>query len=78
MSSTNHTYGTRQAVNVSEDSFTTSPTWSQLKGQSRLELKANLFTKRVVNTWNSLPNSIQNSELLNSFNNKYDQLFLNT
>lgn len=77
MSSTNHTYAARQAVNVSEDGFTTSRTWALLRGQSRLELRANFFTHLVVNTWNLLPNSIQNSKSVNAFENKYDQLFVN-
>ena len=66
MSSTNLTYATRQAVKVLEDGFTTTPTWYLLKGQSRLELRANFFTQRVVNIWNSLPNSLQNSESVNA------------
>ena len=78
VSFTNNTYATRQAVNVSEDGSPTSPTWDQLNGQSRLELRANFFTQRLVITWSSPPNSIQYSESVNAFKKKYDQLFLNT
>ena len=77
MSLTNHTYATHQAVNVSEDGFTTSPTWPLQKDQCRLALRANFFSQRVVNTWNSLPSSLQNSESGDAFKNKYDKLFLN-
>ena len=77
MSSTFHAYATRQAVNVSENGFTTSFTWALQKGQSRLDLRANFFSQRVVNTCNSLPSSLKNSESVNAFKNRYDKLFLN-
>ena len=77
MSSTNHTHGTRQAITVSEDGSSTLPTLGLLKGRCRLELRSNFFSQRVVNTWNSLPTSIQNSESVNAFKYKYDKLHLN-
>ena len=77
MSSTYHSYATRQATNVSEIGFSTTPTWSLQKGQCRVDLRRNFFSHRVVNTWNSLPNSLKNAESVNTFKNRYDNLFLN-
>ena len=72
ISSAKHTHGTRQAVTVSEDGSSTSPTLGLVKGRSRLELRSNFFSQRVVNKWNSLPDSICNAVSVNAFKNKYD------
>ena len=74
ISSSHHDHATRQAVQVSEDGSTNSPSYGLLKGPSRLELRANFFSQRVVNTWNSLPSSAKNALSVNAFKNNYDKL----
>ena len=76
ISCSHHNHATRQAVTVNEDDNTTIPSYGLLKGPSRLDLRSNFFTQRVVNPWNSLPRSVKNSLSVNSFKNNYDK-FLN-
>ena len=68
-------HATRQAVSVREDG-TVLPTYGLQKGPSRLELRAQFFTQRVINNWNSLPLEVKNSTSTNAFKNNYDRLFL--
>lgn len=77
LSSSLHTHATRQAASVSEDGSTTIPVDGLIRGPSRIDLRANFFSQRVVSTWNSLPTHIRNSLSVNEFKNKYDKLFLN-
>lgn len=44
------------------------------KHRSKLEIRKNFFSQRVVNQWNNLPGSIVDSDSVNSFKNKYDSL----
>ena len=44
-----------------------------VKKRSRLELRRNFFSQRVVNTWNGLPQSVIDAESVNSFKNKLDK-----
>ena len=78
ISSDSHTHATRQAFTMSEDGSTNTSAFGLLKGPSRLELRANFFSQRVINKWNSLPPSIRNSLSVNSFKNNYDELHLKT
>ena len=68
-------HATRQAVSVTEDG-TVLPWYGLQKGPSRLELRAQFFTQRVINNWNSLPLEVKNSASTNAFKNNYDRLFL--
>ena len=77
IASDHHRHATRQAVSIREEGATPTPTHGLLKGPSRLELRANFFSQRVVNTWNALPLHIKNSISVNSFKNNYDKLHFN-
>ena len=77
IASDHHRHATRQAVFIPEEDATPIPTHGLLKGPSRLELRANFFSQRVVNTWNALPLHIKNSLSVNSFKNNYDKLHFN-
>ena len=43
------------------------------KQRSRLMLRQNFFSQRVVNYWNSLPNAVVEAETTNSFKNRLDK-----
>ena len=45
-----------------------------VKKRSRLELRKNFFSQRVVNAWNGLPQSVVDAESVNSFKNKLDKI----
>ena len=61
-SAANHAYGTRQAVTVSEDGSTASPSYKLFRGPSRLDHRANFFSQRIFFIWEQ--SSAINSELL--------------
>ena len=41
--------------------------------RSRLNVRANSFSNRVVNTWNSLPENVVNAPSLKSFKNRLNK-----
>jgi hypothetical protein len=43
-----------------------------VKKRSRLELRRNFFSQRVVNTWNNLPTSVVETDSVNCFKNRLD------
>ena len=43
-----------------------------VKNRSRLDIRKNFFSQRVVNDWNSLPEVVVEAESINSFKNRYD------
>ena len=61
IASDHNRHATRQAVFIPEEDATPIPTYGLLKGPSRLELRANFFSQRVINTWNALPLHTKNS-----------------
>ena len=44
-----------------------------VKNRSRLDIRKNFFSQRVVNDWNSLPEVVVEAESINSFKNRYDK-----
>ena len=44
-----------------------------MKTKSRLDLRANFFSQRVVATWNGLPESVVTAPTVNTFKNRLDQ-----
>ena len=71
-SSNHHEYATRQAVVLSEDGI--APSHGLVKGPSRLKLRSNFFSQRVINQWNALPTKVKNSVSVNNFKNTYDNI----
>ena len=43
------------------------------KSRSRVNIRKNFFSQRVVNTWNSLPSEVVEAESINAFKNRYDR-----
>ena len=43
------------------------------KSRSRLEIRKNFFSQRVVNQWNELPDSVVEAESVNCFKNRCDK-----
>src|SRR5207245_1948836 len=48
-----------------------------VKTRSRLNIRKNFFSQRVVNDWNALPVIVVESESVNSFKNNYDKYAVN-
>lgn len=46
------------------------------KGRSRLLVRQNFFSQRVVNAWNNLPESVISAETTNNFKNRIDRYML--
>ena len=44
-----------------------------VKNRSRLNIRKNFFSQRVVNEWNALPEIVVESQSVNSFKNSYDK-----
>ena len=44
-----------------------------VKVRSRLEIRRNFFSQRVVNSWNELPDIVVEAETVNSFKNRLDK-----
>ena len=42
---------------------------------SRLKIQSQFFSQRVIDEWNSLPNSVLSSVSLNEFNRNYDNYY---
>ena len=43
------------------------------KERSRLEVRKNYFSQRIINKWNELPESVVNRKTVNSFKNALDR-----
>jgi ribonuclease P/MRP protein subunit RPP40 len=62
---------TRQAVAVSADGTITG-TQNLVKPKSRLDLRKNFFSCRVVNNWNNLPVDVREAGNVDEFKKRYD------
>ena len=47
--------------------------WSE----TRVRVRVRVFTNRVVNLWNSLPNSVVHAESTNMFKTRFDKFWMN-
>ena len=72
ISSNTHNHTTRQSTVITDN--VTLPSYGLIKGPSKLELRSNFFSQRVVNPWNALPASVKNSFSVNNFKNNYDKI----
>ena len=61
-----------QFFKLSGNSKTRGHSYKLDKARSRLELRRNFFSQRVVNAWNSLPTDVTEACTINNFKNKYD------
>jgi len=58
---------------LSVDSRTRGHSYRLVKSRSRLDIRKNFFSQRVVNGWNSLPSEVVEAESVNAFKNRYDR-----
>ena len=72
-SSDTHNHATRQSTTILEDE-TCAPSVGLVRGPSHLDIRTNFFSQRVVNPWNALPPTVQNSLSVNNFKNNFDKL----
>ena len=63
---------TRQAVSVSEEGVITKSE-NLVKPKTRLEVRRNFFSCRVVEPWNHLPPGVQEAADVQDFKMKYDE-----
>ena len=47
-------------------------------GKTRLNIRHDFFTNRAVSVWNSLPLELRSAVSVNSFKNRYDELFIHS
>ena len=64
---------TRQAVVVSEDGTVVGGTDKLSKPTSRLEVRKQFFSCRVVDGWNNLPDDVRGAVSVDDFKVKYDK-----
>ena len=55
------------------ESRTRGHSFKLLKKRSNGEFRKHFFTQRVVNFWNSLPQSVVDADSINSFKNRLDK-----
>ena len=67
LSAERHSYSTRQPTVVTDDTYVPTPTLGLLKGSSKLALRSNFFSQRVVQPWNLLPPVIKQTDSVISF-----------
>jgi len=58
---------------LSVNSRTRGHSYKLVKSRSRLDIRKNFFSHRVVNAWNSLPSEVVEAECVNTFKNRYDR-----
>jgi hypothetical protein len=63
-----------QFFRLADNSGTRGHKYKIIKDRSRLEIRRNFFSQRIVNVWNSLPSYIiVEADSVNSFKNKFDK-----
>jgi ribonucleases P/MRP protein subunit RPP40 len=58
---------------LDENSRTRGHRYKLVKSRSRLEIRKNFFSQRVVNQWNQLPSTVVEADTVNAFKNRYDR-----
>ena len=58
---------------LSVNSRTRGHRYKLVKSRSKLDIRKNFFSQRVVNVWNSLPSEVVEAESVNTFKNRYDK-----
>jgi len=70
-------YETNKLLTLHEDSHTRGNQLKLLKKRTRLDIRKHSFSNRVVNIWNSLPNSVISAKTINTFENRLDRHWSN-
>ena len=63
---------------IKNDSRTRGHSLALVKCHSRLDIRKYMFSQRVVNDWNKLPEECINATSINMFKNRIDQYFVKT
>ena len=71
-----HPHATRSTTVI--DGGISEDTLNFVKPLSRLALRRNFFSQRVVNPWNSLPHEVKTVNSLNAFKNSLDKHLTNS
>jgi len=58
---------------IQSSSRTRGHNYKLVKHRSRLDIRKNFFSQRVVNVWNSLPQVVVDADSVNSFKNRLDK-----
>ena len=64
---------TTEMLPMSTQSVTRGHNLKLVKNRSRLNIRANFFSQKVVNLWNNLTNDTVNSYSINTFKNRLDK-----
>ena len=67
----------REFFQLADYSRTRGHSFKIIKVRSRLEIRRNFFSQRVVNSWNELPQYIADADSINSFKNRLDSYWKN-
>jgi len=68
----------REFFQLADHSRTRGHKFKIIKVRSRLEIRRNYFSQRVVNKWNELPQYVVEAESVNTFKNRLDGYWKNT
>ena len=58
---------------LSGNSRTRGHCFKLVKARSKLDIRKNFFSQRVINAWNGLPSNVVEAESVNAFKNRYDK-----
>ena len=58
---------------MSKESRTRGHSYKLVKSRSKLEVRRNFFSQRVISEWNNLPREVVEATSVNMFKNRYDK-----
>ena len=58
---------------MSQERRTRGHSYKLVKSRSKLEVRKNFFSQRVVSEWNNLPTEVVEATSVNIFKNRYDK-----
>ena len=67
----------KEFFQLTDNSRTRGHSFKIIKVRSRLEIRRNFFSQRVVNKWNELPQYVVEAESVNTFKNRLDSYWEN-
>jgi len=67
----------KEFFQLADNSRTRGHSFKIIKVRSRLEIRRNFFSQRVVNKWNELPQYVVEAESVNTFKNRLDSYWKN-
>ena len=67
----------REFFQLADGNRTRGHSFKIIKVRSKLQIRINFFSQRVVNKWNELPQYVVEAESVNAFKNRLDRYKLN-